>query len=148
MSRFKKDPYATLSARHHALKLLGQMERTETSRAAWYTQPTNQASAEYSLSCPCHHLRKNIIFESDLALRVGQAANKSRLNPSFRAAMAHKYKCSNFGYFCHCSVWIFFNIRLCLMKWERCYYLPSQVRDSDPNILKGCPQSKKGSKAG
>lgn len=75
MSRFKKDPYATLSARHHALKLLGQMERTETGRAAWYTQPTNQASAEYSLSCPCHHLRKNIIFESDLALRVGQAAN-------------------------------------------------------------------------
>lgn len=51
------------------------MERTETGRVAWYIQPTNQAFAEYSLPCPCHHLRKNIIAASDMALRVGQAAN-------------------------------------------------------------------------
>lgn len=131
------------------MKLEGKLERTETGRVAQYTQPIEQST------CPCPHLRRNIIFVlSTLSLRVtwpwgwGQAANLDS-SPASRLPRHINNRC-NFGYFCRfvTAGSKYFPTQLCLLKWKIHYYRQSQVRDCDPNILKGCPQRRFGTKAG
>lgn len=148
MSLFKQDPCAILSARHWSCNEAG---RPDGKNRNWWTGTSN----EQNRPLPCivhpalyHCLRRNTIlaiiyitFENDLALRVGPSST-SGLKPSFKAAVAHKYWC-NLGYLCG-LVTVgsgYYSTQPCPLKWEICYYWPSQVSSCDPNSLKGHPQS-------